>query len=43
MIINNKKLLFKFIVLLILVTTFLNLTNYSNVKINQQQNKLKYK
>jgi len=38
MIIYNKKLHFSFIILLILVTC-LNSTNYSNVKINQQQNK----
>jgi len=32
MIIYNKKLHFSFIILLILVTTFLDSTNYSNVK-----------
>jgi len=39
MIIYNKKLHFSFIILLILVTTFLDLTNYSNIKTNQQQSK----
>jgi len=38
MIIHNKKILFSSIILLILVTTFFNSANYSDVKINQQQN-----
>jgi len=36
---NKKKLYFSFIILLILVTTFLDSTNYLDVKTNQQQRK----
>jgi len=39
MIIYKKKLHFNFIILLILVTTFLDSSNYSDVKTNQQQSK----
>ena len=37
-----KKIFFNFIILLILVTIFLNWNNCSNEKINEQQNKYKW-